>query len=104
MTKVRIWTLAVVMSVGSALGGAWADDTNQARSDQPVTDSYITGKVKSELAMDKATNSRDIQVTTRGGVVTLSGSVGSMTEKLQAGSDAQKVKGVVTVQNELLLK
>ena len=50
-------------------GVAWADHG----SNQPVKDSYITTKVKAELAADHDTTARDIHVTTVDGVVTLRG-------------------------------
>ena len=105
MSKVHRLAVAAAtsLSFGFALTGAWADEPIQARSDRPVTDSYLTTKVKAELALDKQTNSEDIHVATKNGVVQLNGTVGTVTEKLQAGADARKVKGVVDVQNELTL-
>jgi len=101
MTKVRILATTVAAAAGLTLASAWADDMSQAKSDQPVTDSYLTTEVKAELALDKATNSEDIHVTTKDGVVQLNGTVGTVTEKLQAAADARRVKGVVDVHNDL---
>ena len=79
-------------------GVAWAD-THGSR--QPVKDSYITTKVKAELATDHATKAREIHVATVDGIVTLSGMVRSEAEKDRAEQDAMRVKGVQSVHNEI---
>jgi hyperosmotically inducible protein len=81
-----------------AAGGAFAAD---AGSNQPVKDSYITAKVKTELAKDRATTAKDINVATAHGVVSLSGTVASAAEKQKAEQDARGIKGVTDVQNDL---
>lgn len=50
-----------------------ADDGTKAKSDQPLSDTWITTKVKSELATTDGVKSMDISVTTVDGVVTLKG-------------------------------
>ena len=95
--------LSVLVAAGAlslAAGGATADETH-TKSDQPVKDSYITSKVKAELAKDKGTKAHDIHVTTKDGVVMLDGTVGSAAEKELAEKDAKKVKGVLDVHNGL---
>jgi hyperosmotically inducible periplasmic protein len=82
-----------------AAGGVFAADA--MKSDQPVTDTMITTKVKAELAKDKATKATDIHVTTKDGVVMLDGAVTSEAEKEKAESDAKMIKGVVSVTNNL---
>ena len=77
---------------------AWADTHG---SHHPVKDSYITTKVKAELAADHATQARDIHVATTNGVVTLSGVARSDAEKDRAEQDARRVKGVTSVDNEI---
>jgi len=76
---------------------AWADNG----SNQPVKDSYITTKVKAELAADHATKARDIHVATVDGVVTLRGVARSAAEKDRAERDAMRIKGVHSVNNEI---
>lgn len=73
-------------------------------SEHPVKDSVITTKVKAELVKDDTTKARHINVTTRNGVVTLSGTVDSETEKEKAAQDAQLVEGVASVDNKLMVK
>ena len=94
-------TLIAAGSLALAAGNALADDM---KSDQPVKDSYITTKVKAELAKDKGTSATDIHVTTKDGVVMLDGTVGSTAEKELAEKDAKKVKGVMGVHNGLTVK
>ena len=53
--------LVAAASMAIVAGNAYADDV---KSDQPVADSYITTKVKAELAKDKGTKARVIPVTT----------------------------------------
>jgi hyperosmotically inducible periplasmic protein len=104
MTVKRASMLVAAATCAIAAGGAFAADTDTAKTDQPVTDSYITTKVKAELATDSATKSRHIKVTTKDGVVALSGTVDSKAEKEKAETDARGVKGVVDVNNGLQVK
>ena len=78
-------------------GVAWADHG----SNQPMKDSYITTKVKAELAADHDTKAREIHVTTIDGVVTLRGVVKSDAEKDRAERDAMRVKGVRDVHDRI---
>jgi len=84
------------LSLTSAV--AWADTHG---SHQPVKDSYITSKVKAELAADHATQARDIHVATVDGVVTLRGMAHSQAEKDRAERDAMRIKGVREVHNRI---
>jgi hyperosmotically inducible protein len=70
-------------------------------SQQPVKDSYITTKVKAELAADHDTKARDIHVATVNGVVTLRGVARSDAEKDRAERDAMRIKGVREVHNHI---
>lgn len=94
-------TLIAAGTLALAAGNTLADDV---KSDQPVKDSYITTKVKAELAKDKGTSASDIHVTTKDGVVMLDGTVKSAAEKELAEKDAMKVKGVMSVHNGLTVK
>ncbi len=99
----RNYVSALVTAASMALiaSSALADDV---KSDQPVKDSYITTKVKAELAKDKATKARDIHVTTKDGVVMLDGTVGTDAEKELAEHDAKRIKGVTGVHNGLTVQ
>ena len=89
-----IVALAAVMLTSAA---AWADNGSM----HPVKDSYITSKVKAELAADHDTKARDIHVTTVNGVVTLRGVASSSAKKDRAEQDAMRIKGVKSVNNEI---
>jgi hyperosmotically inducible protein len=60
-------------------------------------DAWITTKVKSELATTKGITSSDISVSTQDGVVSLTGTATSSTEKAKVEHVAKKVKGVKSV-------
>lgn len=98
MTGRKLLIATSVACLALATGGAYAGDV---KSDQPVTDTVITTKVKAELAKDKATKATDIKVETKDGIVNLNGAVGSLAEKEKAEADARSVKGVVAVTNNL---
>jgi len=66
-------------------------------SDQPVSDAWITMKVKSELATTKDIKSMDISVKTVNGVVQLSGTQPSDTAIKKAVATAKGIKGVQRV-------
>jgi hyperosmotically inducible protein len=100
MSAKRTLVTATAVCWAFAAGAAFAGD-NAMKSDQPVTDTTITTKVKAELAKDKATKAKDIHVTTKDGVVILDGAVTSVAEKEKAETDAKSIKGVVSVQNNL---
>ena len=99
----KMWGAAGIASLGLVAGAVFADDTSM-KSDQPVTDSYITTKVKAELAKDSTTKARHIHVTTKDGTVMLKGIVGSDMEKQKAEQDAGGIKGVGHVENDLTIK
>ena len=96
----RVWIAASAVGLMFVTGAALADDS-ATKSDQPVTDSYITTKVKAELTKDSTTKARHIHVTTKDGVVMLKGNVNSDAEKQKAEQDAMIVKGVSHVENDL---
>jgi hyperosmotically inducible protein len=99
----KMWGTAALVSLGFVAGAVFADDTTM-KSDQPVTDSYITTKVKAELAKDSTTKARHIHVVTKDGNVVLKGVVGSDMEKQKAEQDASGIKGVSHVENDLTIK
>lgn len=68
---------------------------------QPVDDSGITTKVKSKLLADSRTSSIKISVETVGGVVALTGTVPTQTEKVAAEEIAKNTEGVKRVDNKI---
>lgn len=73
-----------------------AGDTME-KAGEAVSDTWITGKVKSVLLADKALSGMDIKVETNQGVVSLSGTVASSAERDLAIAKAREIKGVVDV-------
>ena len=57
--------------------------------------------VLDELLWDPIINAANIEVSSDHGGVTLKGSIGSYTEKYTAERDARRVRGVVSVQDDL---
>ncbi|WP_256661968.1 MULTISPECIES: BON domain-containing protein [Gammaproteobacteria] len=95
--------LAASLSLGllAVAGQAWAVDPppqgSKMESDEPVTDTWITTKVKSDLLATRNVSGTDIKVETRNGVVSLSGTVKSQAERDKAVATARAIKGVKSV-------
>ncbi len=79
-----------------AVSTASAKDS-MAESDQPVNDTWITTKVKAELATTDGVKSTDVSVKTVDGVVTLTGVLGTSVAVKKAIAAAESVKGVKKV-------
>jgi hyperosmotically inducible protein len=84
-------------SIAFAQAPMSSSDDTAMKSDQPVTDTWITTKVKTELATTEGVSSTDISVKTVDGTVTLTGVLASDTAKKKAVAAAQSVKGVKKV-------
>jgi len=69
-----------------------------------VADSAITAMVKSKLAADNETSSANINVDTKGGVVTLTGVVATQANKEQAERIAGNTEGVTRVINNITVE
>ena len=98
---------AMAFGLALACGGlstalAANTDTSAKSSQQPVTDTWITTKVKSELATTEGIKSGDISVTTKNGLVTLSGTVSSKAQVQKSIAVAKAVKGVRDVDSTAL--
>jgi osmotically-inducible protein OsmY len=87
--------------------GAAADARGKAYSpasgETKIDDTKLTAMVLTGLKADKELNPLRIDVDTRDGVVTLSGSVPSAAAKARASEIAQNVKDVKSVNNQLTL-
>ena len=73
------------------------DNAADMDSEQPVTDTWITTKVKADLATTEGIKSTEISVNTTNGVVTLIGVLESKTGVEKAIAVAKGIKGVVDV-------
>jgi osmotically-inducible protein OsmY len=67
----------------------------------PASDDWITMKVKSTLAFHKHVSATGTEVSTRGGVVTLTGIANSAAERDLVGEYARDVEGVTDIRNEM---
>jgi osmotically-inducible protein OsmY len=74
---------------------------DRAHNREAVSDSALTGKVKSALAADVGLKTVKIDVDSAEGVVTLKGRVDSQDTKRRAEATAKKVSGVTEVRNQL---
>ena len=72
-------------------------EQTSASSDKPVSDAWITMKVKSELATTKDIKSMDISVKTLNGIVQLSGTQPNDMAVKKAVATAHGIKGVTRV-------
>lgn len=88
--------------VGAELGdrtAAAADATRRA-----FADGALTSKIKAKMALDDTVNALDLDVDTRGGVVTVKGLVRSEAERQRALALARETNGVTQVIDQLQLK
>jgi len=74
------------------------EENAQNDSSQPVTDTWITTKVKADLLATENVSGLDIKVETVDGVVTLMGAVTSQAQKDKAVEVARQIKGVKRVE------
>jgi osmotically-inducible protein OsmY len=93
--------LVTCILAGASATAAGADDPG---SNKPISDSYITTKIKAVLTKDSDTKAKDIHVKTTNGVVSLRGTARSEAEKAKAEQDARGVQGVTDVHNDLAIR
>jgi osmotically-inducible protein OsmY len=67
-------------------------------------DSELTSDVSDELFWDPKVDGEAIAVSASGGEITLRGTVGSLREKREARKAAQRVLGVISVDNQLQVR
>ena len=71
--------------------------SSTAQAGREIADSWITTKVKSTLLYSSNVKGSDVEVSTKAGVVTLSGKLGSGAERALAVELADNVRGVKAV-------
>ena len=91
--------LAPALAADLANGGT---DMSAQSSQHPVDDTWITTKVKAELIKTPGIRSGDIDVTTKNGLVTLSGTVNSKAQLQKAIALTKSVRGVKQVDSTAL--
>lgn len=70
-------------------------------ADPAMNDGWITTKIQASYFIDADVKGRDIDVTTQNGIVTLTGTVSSETERREAAAIARDITGVVEVREQL---
>jgi hypothetical protein len=75
-----------------------------AQAQQALSESTLTAKIKSKMALDDTINASAIDVDTSGSVVTLSGSVRSQAERDKALQLARDTAGVASVTDRLVIR
>jgi osmotically-inducible protein OsmY len=85
--------------VGAQVGEGAARAANQAKD--AVGEGTLTAKIKSKMALDDIVKASAIDVDTRDGVVTLSGTVTSEAERQRAVQLARETEGVRSVEDRL---
>jgi hyperosmotically inducible periplasmic protein len=96
-------SLALALSLGVAIP-ALAGSPEQPRSvGTAIDDAAITASVKTALLDDERTEGFDINVDTKAGRVTLRGGADSLTDRAAATDIALRVKGVIAVDNQILV-
>jgi len=99
--KKIITRVAFVAAMGIALGGCATANSVGAWG----SDAWVTTKVKSAITNTVGiTAGTQVNVETSGGVVQLSGFASSQDEINKAVAAAQKVEGVKSVRNNVILK
>ena len=88
--------------VGADVGEHVAEGTNEAQ--RLATSAGITARIKSKMALDEIVEAADIDVDTDDGVVTLSGTVASASERERALQLARETQGVASVVDRLRVR
>lgn len=101
MTTLPALAFAVALGLGSVASPVHAQDTSSSDHSssmgQAGSDTWITTKVKAELATTKGVSSTDVSVKTVDGVVTLTGVLPSKIAVDKAVAAAKSIKGVKSV-------
>jgi osmotically-inducible protein OsmY len=87
---------------GAEIGERTAEAADATR--RAVADGALTSKIKAKMALDDSVSALKIDVDTQGGVVTLTGSIGSDAERQRAVALARETRGVTQVVDRLQLK
>jgi len=99
----RFMTILVCLILVTAFMGCTATSKHESTG-QYVDNSVITSKVKTAIFNEPTLKSLQIKVESFKGDVQLSGFVDSSQNAAKAGEIARGVDGVVTVQNDLVVK
>ncbi len=93
-----VFAAVTVLSTGCAV------TRSQESVGQYIDDATITTQIKSRWIEDKTVDANSFKVETLKGTVQISGFAKNLAEKMQAESIARGVKGVVAVQNSIVVR
>ncbi len=96
-------SLAIALSLGVAMPASAGNKEQERSVGTAIDDASITASVKTALLDNERTEGFDINVDTKSGHVTLRGGADSVADRAAATRVAQKVKGVVSVNNQILV-
>lgn len=104
-TQMLLISLALAGSVPLAMAQSATDNKTTANeeSQAPVSDSWITTKVKADLLVTEEVKGLDINVSTTNGVVTLAGRLDTQAQVDKAIAVAKAIKGVTQVDSKALI-
>ncbi|MFO7884531.1 MAG: BON domain-containing protein [Desulfobacteraceae bacterium] len=104
MNKIRFFRpLVIVLFLAALMAGCAGTQTRESAGEY-VDDSVITAKVKAEIINDPILKVFQISVETFKGEVQLSGFVDSAEASARAVEVTQRVKGVTSVKNSMIVK
>ena len=86
-------------ATGAEIGESVAEGATEAQ--RAAANATLTAKIKAKMALDDGVTAANIDVDTNGSVVTLSGRVGSASERTRAVQLARETDGVTSVQDRL---
>ena len=99
----RLATMLFAVSLVATLAGCASTPTKEGTGEY-IDDSVITAKVKATIFNDPSLKSTEINVETFKGDVQLSGFVAQAQDAQKAVELARRVKGVVSVKNDVRVK
>ena len=94
--------IAIVTAMLVLPAAAFSQTTRDTSS--VVNDAWITTKVQAMYFLDRDVKGMNIDVTTKAGIVTLTGTVASEATRQKAVSDARSIEGVSQVIDKLTVK
>lgn len=104
-TQMLLISLALAGAAPLALAQSATDNKTTANeeSQAPVSDSWITTKVKADLLVTEEVKGLDINVSTTNGVVTLAGRLDTQAQVDKAIAVAKAIRGVTSVDSKALI-
>ena len=104
MKSIKGLAMLIVFAIMGVSLAACASSAERRSAGKYLDDKTISAKVKTDLAEDPVTKASEIDVTTFNGVVQLSGFVSTRESVKRAEEIARNVKGVKSVENNLILR